>query len=146
MGLNRDLELAWAAGYFEGEGCFSLAKRKDRPTGRPQAAACVRNTDEDTLRRFHAAVGCGSVSAHPPQVKGNKPFWQWSVRGHSCASRVIILLYPWLGNRRRAKAEELLLNCARYGHSLAKFTASVAEDRKLIRELRATRNRLRRGI
>lgn len=146
MGINSDLELAWASGYFEGEGCFSLAKRKDRPTGRPQAAASVRNTDEDTLRRFHAAVGCGSVAAYQPQVKGYKPFWQWSVRGYPCTRCVIILLYPWLGERRRAKAEEILLNCARYGHSQEKFQASVKKDRELIAELRKRRNNLRRGI
>lgn len=145
MGLNKDLELAWAAGYFEGEGCFSLQKRKERPSGRPQAGATVRNTDEDTLRRFHAAVGVGSVAAYPPQVKGNKPFWQWCVKGYPTTRSVIILLYPWLGERRRARAEELLLNCARLGHSQAKFSASVEKDKELIRTLRAVRNRLRRG-
>lgn len=144
--LNQQLELAWAAGYFEGEGCFSLQPRKERPNGRPQAGATVRNTDEDTLRRFHHIVGCGSVKPYKPQKEGYKPFWQWGIKGYSTTKRLISLLYPWLGNRRRARAEELLMNCGRPGHRQDKFDASVAEDRRFVASLKRIHIKRRKTI
>src|SRR5689334_3983660 len=50
MPLDKE-GLAWAAGLFEGEGCFHFASRANRVI-----VASLTTTDEDVVRRFHAIV------------------------------------------------------------------------------------------
>ena len=99
-----DIEIAWAAGLFEGEGTITSAKR---PNGKRHLRLALGSTDEDVVRRFHAAVGVGSVGGpYGPYVEGRKPHWQW----HSAcrkANQALDLLLPHLGERRVARAEEV---------------------------------------
>lgn len=69
----ESVELAWAAGLFEGEGsCF--ARKKD--SGHHYIELSLASTDEDVLRRFHDAVGVGTVHG-PRKLPGRKPIWTW---------------------------------------------------------------------
>lgn len=97
--------IAWAAGIFEGEGCFSLTVN----TAKRQRAAVARivMTDHDIIVRFRDAVQMGRVRG-PIQVKTNKPYWAWSVSSFEETQQLICLLWEHLGARRRAKAKELL--------------------------------------
>lgn len=93
-------ELAWAAGLFEGEGCFG-----SNPLGYPRAA--INMTDEDSLRRFCAAVGVGNVTG--PHPKGDyKPQWTWQTQGLENVQVVAARLWYGLGQRRRSRAKEVL--------------------------------------
>lgn len=121
-------KLAWAAGVFEGEGCFSLATRSDRSESKPQACAVLRMTDEDIVHRFYEIIGVGSVSRHEPSSGGTKPFWQWSARGHDSVLRVVTMLWPWLGMRRRFRAEEVVINCARPGTEDVQLSSHAVDD------------------
>jgi hypothetical protein len=104
-------EVMWAAGLFEGEGCFSMQRRNRNCRGSLRhvlLSATLSTTDEDVLRRFVAAVGMGRVSG--PRLLANKrckPVWYWSVSGQK-VERLYALLEPGLGNRRRARYAELL--------------------------------------
>jgi len=101
------VDLAWAAGIFEGEGCIY----QYRGRGYQYPRLKVGMTDEDIVRRFHEIVGCGSVTrfnspAH--EKRGNKPVWVWTAGRTEDVARVAGMLWPWLGERRRAKAVEVL--------------------------------------
>lgn len=102
MGTFSDLETAWAAGLFEGEGCFTLTKVKQWTYAR----AYLAMTDEDSVRRFHRAVGVGRVRFEPRE--GYKDRWVWDLHTSADVPRVIALLWPGLGERRRARAKEIL--------------------------------------
>lgn len=101
-------ELAWAAGLFEGEGAIVQSKA---PGGRLGLRVAIQSTDRDVLDRFAAIVGCGRVDG-PYQRKSTnattncKPIFNWQCNANRMAYAVIIALFPWLGERRRAVAAE----------------------------------------
>jgi hypothetical protein len=103
-------EEAWAAGLFEGEGCFSMQRRYGRGAGSTRhviLSATLSTTDEDVIRRFAAAVGMGNVSGPREPNRGQKLVWYWSVTGQKI-ERLYALLEPGLGERRRTRYAELL--------------------------------------
>jgi hypothetical protein len=102
-------ELAWAAGLFEGEGCISSRRRSTKRATHvaTRQLAILVMTDEDTVRRFQAAVGVGTVYG-PYQRPGKKPEWRWQTTTFEKAQAVIALLWFGLGARRRAHAASAL--------------------------------------
>jgi hypothetical protein len=97
-------QLAWAAGLFEGEGCFNAHRRSD---GQYSVQARLAMTDEDVVRRFAAIVGLGRVYGPISRQSGRKPTYDWASGDARDVCAVIKLLLPWLGNRRTAKAAEV---------------------------------------
>lgn len=99
-------DLAWAAGLFEGEGCFSLAHAK----GVAQPTCVVSMSDEDVIRRLHRLLGIGSVRKTSRKAYGpdRKDLWTWTAAGFRSAQYVVALLWNWLGERRQTRAAEIL--------------------------------------
>lgn len=97
-------KLARAGGLFEGEGCITLYST-------PNARLALSMTDEDSVRRFAAAVGVGHVTAwHPPPHKnsGRQPQFKWYTGKFEHVQYVLAALWPFLGQRRRARAVAVL--------------------------------------
>lgn len=93
--------IKWAAGLFEGEGCLDYSNG---------LRARVGMTDEDVIRKFHDAVGFGSVGTLQPP--GNrKKVWVWSAYGEN-AITLMHIFYPYLGQRRLAIADKLIAKYA----------------------------------
>jgi hypothetical protein len=93
--------IVWAAGLFEGEGCLYQTNRKAYP------GAALMMTDEDVVRKFVDTVGMGGVREYrtkPPR----KPTWRWEVYGFEKVQALIAMFWPFLGERRQAKAQEIL--------------------------------------
>lgn len=107
----REIELAWAAGLFEGEGSIGV----DRSAGRYlypriQLSMC----DEDTVRRFASVVGgkvWGPYRHHLADERGWSSFWSWAKKGRP-AALIIDQLWPWLSERRKQKWQEALNACS----------------------------------
>jgi hypothetical protein len=108
--MNK-LDLAWAAGLYEGEG--SICARKDKPAS---AAMSLGMTDEDVVRRFAQIVGFGNVYPRPRANAsghlGNKLMWYWQTGRYEHVQAAIAMFWPWLGTRRRAQASRVLHSCA----------------------------------
>ncbi len=99
--MNVD-NLAWGAGLFEGEGTITGRRDKHRKflTFRPHLALVMN--DEDIVRRFHTLVNLGNVG------KQGKMF-RWQTNKFEYVQAVIAMLWPWLGERRKARAIEILI-------------------------------------
>jgi hypothetical protein len=99
--------VAWAAGFFEGEGYFSLGRDRRKPHRSPRAVTGITNTDLEMLKRFHEVVRVGHVSG--PQIRPNrKPMWQWQATGSIDVRFIAELFGPWLSERRSARAREVI--------------------------------------
>jgi hypothetical protein len=117
MDINRE-EVIWAAGLFEGEGCFCWVKipNRNNPNRKDYSymQASLHTTDKDVLERFVKALGIGVVNGpytyNDKKVKKRKPSWYWSIRGLERVQAVAAMFWPWLGKRRKAKFEEILKN------------------------------------
>lgn len=67
-------------------------------------------SDEDVVRMFADIVGCGYVVIDCPR-SNRKRIWRWQLCRKSDIERVLNLFLPYLGDRRRAKALEVLPWC-----------------------------------
>lgn len=102
-------ELAWAAGLFEAEGSIHLSHGK-------YARMSLAMSDEDSVRRFHEAVGGVGVVGKPYlPAKGNKYIWKWSASYFEHAQAAVAYLWYGLGLRRRDKTVEVLSIARNHG-------------------------------
>jgi len=108
--LNRE-ELAWAAGFFDGEGNThyqsSLSKRpKDK--GRNSRTIRVNITqlysNLEVLSRFHVAVGKIGHFNGPIRLA-----MTYNATSFEEAQAVIAMLWKFLSSKKRAQAREALL-------------------------------------
>lgn len=102
---NHQLAVAWAAGLFEGEGCFSTSHRQN---GRATIVATLGTTDKDVLERFASIVGCGTIYPRKPQKAHWKLAYEWRVVEAAKVREIIASFMPYLGERRRATAQRTL--------------------------------------
>lgn len=92
-------ELAWLAGWLEGEGCFELAEgRYPRVTG--------TTTDRDIAERARSYAG-GSIY-ECQRDNGRKLRYDWRIAKRAEAEALMRELLPWMGDRRAAKIMEIL--------------------------------------
>jgi hypothetical protein len=97
--LIRSVE--WAAGLFEGEGCFTI-KRGRYP------AALLSMTDEDVIRDFHETVGFGRMYGPFPYKNPKwKPCWKWTTTNAAEFEPFAELMAPHMGARRSARLAEV---------------------------------------
>ena len=95
----KSLDIAWAAGLIEGEGCPHY-------NGSPRLSLAM--TDEDVVRRFAGLFGGNVARRDRVNPKATKPVFVWS----ACGKRAIgamLTLYSLLGSRRRAKIRAIIL-------------------------------------
>jgi hypothetical protein len=110
-------EVAWAAGLFEGEGCIHLMKRSSK---NGKAALTLSMADQDVVHRFSRILGVGNLRGPYTQAPGShwKPMWTWEAGKRREVQSVLNRVLPFLGERRLAKAREVLIWYAthqRYG-------------------------------
>lgn len=102
-----EVQWAWAAGLFEGEGCIYVPK--DGSRGRSQLI--VRMTDLDVMQRFHSIVGVGQmkpVKHHRAWKPHFKEAWEWRVSRWPDVLMLADKFKSHLGARRTARLAELL--------------------------------------
>lgn len=100
----ESLEFVWACGLFEGEGCFQNNSRYRRIS--------LNTTDEDTIIRFCNAIGFGKVSGpyKPASKLSKKDKYEWRVTKWIEMKELIPRMLPYLCERRREAAQEILDN------------------------------------
>jgi hypothetical protein len=95
-------ELAWAAGFFDGDGWAALVRQKLRRRGRPKAQinqSSVTGVPE-VLVRFRDAVGVGRISG-PKIETGREPLYSWVASSAGDVLRTGTLICPWLSRQKR---------------------------------------------
>lgn len=111
--MTDAIVLAWAAGFFDGEGCTGAALRYQR-NGNGRTARTLycelSQVDEQRLRRFADAVGVGRVRLR--QRSNRRPIWQWRASGGRAAA-ALRLLWPYLSDDKRTQAQRALHNVQR---------------------------------
>jgi hypothetical protein len=90
--------LAWVAGLFEGEGCISQFDSR--------WSVHLASTDHDVLVRLNDIVGLGQING--PYDRGHKPHWVWQCASQPKVYAFLVAIYPWLGERRGARALEAI--------------------------------------
>lgn len=104
-------ELAWAAGFFDGEGSTYLNRRKMKRYGRSSGPAhhtvtspscSIAQADNRPLHRFVAAVGAGKVRG-PYKNKG-LGYYKVEYRGRNLSALLLNKLWPYLSTPKQEQA------------------------------------------
>jgi hypothetical protein len=94
FGFTTREDLAWAAGLWDGEGCFS---------GKP----ILVNTDIELLDRFRLVFGFGVIRKRV--VTGNrKQSYLWTTTRFKEAQFIVASMWEWLSEKRKTQATKML--------------------------------------
>jgi hypothetical protein len=96
-------DLAWAAGFFDGEG---WANRKERGVQSRINQAGLDGMPE-VLVKFQRIVGLGRLKG-PVIEEGKQPLYHWEATSRPDVNRVAELIGPWLCPVKRAEFERAL--------------------------------------
>lgn len=104
----KQIELAWAAGFFDGEGCVTYVNHSGKSRTRALRINITQRFSE-VLYRFRDAVGgIGRVNG-PYAARGRKnPLYVYSVTKQADVKAVYGKLKPFLGSVKRAQFEETI--------------------------------------
>jgi hypothetical protein len=112
MDAISQIELAWAAGLFDGEGSVSWhweGKRRKTGLRGHYPKLYVGNTDRRLLDRFFTAVGLGKVRGpygrFGREGQEIKPMYHWTAT-HKQGREAAILLRPYLSPAKLEKVNE----------------------------------------
>lgn len=89
-------ELAWAAGFFDGEGTTSYL-RKDTWIG-PRLSVAQNN--RETLERFLRTVDCGKIYEHTTRPG----MFQWTLQRGKEVENCLNKLWPFLSEQKKQQA------------------------------------------
>jgi hypothetical protein len=106
------LDIRWAAGLFEGEGCAWLLRSKDH--ARCYTYLTVKMTDRDVVESFKRVMECGTVRRQP-RAPGRRDVYEWQVGARDDVVRCTRRLLPYLHARRRARVLAILEGDTRTG-------------------------------
>lgn len=101
MNDQRQLDLAWAAGFLDGEGCFTLLRRKGAQFHAVTAeihvgAVQVKREPLDFLVEL-----LGGRVTRLGTTKGGNEIWQWRITNAPDMRRVLPLLLPYFRQKKR---------------------------------------------
>lgn len=105
--MNRE-ELAWAAGFFDGEGCASLSAQRG-PASTPSPRLSIAQVDPRPLYRLQSAIGRGTIRTTTPANPNHRQQWILTVSGWRGAQAVIAMLWGFLSEPKREQARRVLL-------------------------------------
>ena len=106
--MKSELELAWAAGFFDGEGHISARRTKRRSTenGEPRYGRVLqfRVTQKypEVLERFQAAVGYGKIYM---TTRPTGDIYSFAIYGRQQVIEVANMLLPLVSPRKKEQIE-----------------------------------------
>ena len=102
-------ELAWAAGFWDGEGWTNLVRHGRGAALRPMARVNQSGTHgvPEVLTRFREAVGVGAIQG-PDMADGREPLYRWTVSSRTDVEATYTALRTWLGPVKRQQFESTL--------------------------------------
>jgi len=119
--LSRSTELAWIAGFFDGEGYIGAGGAPGKRTIEMSIAQATTGCEVPaTLSRVALALGVGSLRG--PRMLPNSwsklPQYVWCARAYEDVQFATAVLWRWLGPVKRAQAREALLRFRALGRGL----------------------------
>ena len=89
------INIAWAAGLFEGEGALRTCQLR------------LRMNDLDVVKRFQQIVGCGNITN--PKIYGDRQqSYEWSIGNKLEVKKILEWFLPYFGDRRAYQALNIL--------------------------------------
>lgn len=107
MITSKREELAWAAGFFDGEGCIGcyITSNGSRRYKAPRIMIQIAQIHPEVLVRFKNAVGLGRIKGPYPQRNENSvEYWKFDQEGFVGGQAIIAQLWPFLSTVKKDDA------------------------------------------
>lgn len=118
--LNRE-ELAWAAGFADGEAHFGLVTTNNK-TQNKHIHIQICQTEDGPLERFQKALGLGKIyGPYTPKKKDNgnrRPYKQFHIDNFEHVQYAVGLLWPWLSRPKKNQITRMLKSYGEYQNKL----------------------------
>lgn len=138
--MTTEIDLAWAAGLFDGEGTFQIAS-DSRSRGRYHARMRIGMCHKGAVQKFTDILGLGNVIREEwPAPNANYKQFRWSTSGQNAVNCAKMLL-PYLVVKRHEceillRWEPLIAN----GRNVFLTSEIISERDKLYWEMKAARS------
>ena len=90
----KDTDLAWAAGFLDGEGCFHIAERKSRQYVYVQGVIKANQVEPEPIQKLHNMFG-GQYSERNIKTVTGKTVYEWTCNSFENQIAVVPLLLPY---------------------------------------------------
>lgn len=110
MNIDRE-RLAWAAGFFDGEGSFMLHTKR-------YARASIHQVHRAELERFVAATGVGVIRGPYREHQERQPIYVLTVGCWEEVQHLACVLWPWLSETKKQQVLSVLMSCVRTSRRL----------------------------
>lgn len=138
--MDTKYEAAWAAGFFDGEGCFSVRyDYKKGKRGNPAPIIAISQIDPRVLERFKKAVGAGHGSIIKVDASHNRSYTKGYIHRYALVGKRVVeaasKMWPFLDEvkkeqwRRVAKKVESERIPSNHGRQ-RDYTCELAEYRE----------------
>lgn len=115
LSLDR-MELAWAAGFWDGEGCVTVCRRKEYTWA---LRAEVGNSWYTNLERFQNAVGgLGKIDRLNKREDHHKTYFIWRATSFEAMQAVMCMLWPMISYEKRAQFKSCTLEARRHNKDI----------------------------
>ena len=108
--------LAWAAGFFDGEG---HVRADIRSSGSIRPALRIAQVDPEVLHKFQEALGVGKVMGPYGPYKNDpikkQPFFRYQTQSLPEIKQIAEALWPWLSTIKKQQFSEVLRRCEDHG-------------------------------
>lgn len=113
---NRETDLAWAAGFFDGDGCVGFNKTRAH-----YKSLCIGivQVNKEPLERFLTVVDAGYING--PYEKPGNPVWQYQIRKVDDIMNVKNLLWPYLTHVKHEQFTKAINSYEEYKDSLPPY-------------------------
>src|SRR3989441_2361541 len=105
-------ELAWAGGFFDGEGCTYLEKHRTHPDFFVPRLYVPQTSDTgiapELLRLRSALADLGTISGVRRDKGHGRPYRRWRVFTESDVQLGLHLLWPFIGEIKRSQAQGVM--------------------------------------
>lgn len=102
-----DTELAWCAGFLDGEGSFGAYVRKSSKSQRAKYRIQAAQSDREVLDRLQTELGGKVAGPYGPYTTQRKPYYNWAVWGQE-AVEVTERLWPYLSSVKLKQAGQAM--------------------------------------
>jgi hypothetical protein len=106
----EELDIAWAAGLYEGEGWCELTYSTTVPEAARRARICVGSTDRDVLAKLEKIFGGTVIDKNrgADALPHWKQAWTWRLASIADVVDAIKRMWPYLASRRRGQLQPIL--------------------------------------
>ena len=121
-------DLAWAAGFMEGEGTFYCNIQKGRKEGhKSQAAISVRavQVEREPLERLQRIFPFGKLYGPYLGKSNRQPHYQFAIHSFEGGQALIAALWPWLSSKRRNQAKTAILKSLEVSNTQGTITRII---------------------